>query len=223
MGAVVSRVLEGARCPVITASNRDVVRSVAPLPARRSDRNASRSIRGVLAATDLSDVSSAGLTFARWLGEALHCPVHVLHVVESPWTRSPAYASPPPETIETLRRTAARTLTDCDRREGLVQASSSCGRPLVRIGDPATEIVRCAEDLGDDLIVVGTHGRSARGRRMLGSVARDVLARATCPILTISPLSARRIRQRTEAVAERPPETTTVATTRRLALTAGAA
>jgi hypothetical protein len=120
---------------------------------------------------------------------------------------------------------------------GADQASSSNGRPLVRIGDPATEIVRCAADLGDDLIVVGTHGRGAFGRRMLGSVARDVLARATCPILTISPLSARRIRQRIHAggevlaaggtidpvAAERPPEIATIGTTRRVASTAGAA
>jgi nucleotide-binding universal stress UspA family protein len=84
MGAVVSRVLEGARCPVLTAPTRQAARTVASLPAPPSASRAARPIRGVLAATDLSEVSSVALGFARGLGEALHCPVHVLHVVESP-------------------------------------------------------------------------------------------------------------------------------------------
>lgn len=38
-----------------------------------------------------------------------------------------------------------------------------------------------------DLIVLGTHGRGAFKRLLLGSVAEDIFRHATCPVLTIGP------------------------------------
>jgi nucleotide-binding universal stress UspA family protein len=52
-------------------------------------------------------------------------------------------------------------------------------------GDPATEIVRLAEQEGVDLIVLGTHGRTGLKRLLMGSVAEAVVRRATCPVLTV--------------------------------------
>ncbi|HEY2942017.1 MAG TPA: universal stress protein [Vicinamibacteria bacterium] len=56
----------------------------------------------------------------------------------------------------------------------------------VREGKPAGEIVRAAQDLGVDLIVMGTHGRSGFQRWVLGSVTEKVLRQAPCPVLTVS-------------------------------------
>jgi nucleotide-binding universal stress UspA family protein len=52
-------------------------------------------------------------------------------------------------------------------------------------GDAAEEILRVAEEVGCDLIVMGTHGRSGLGRLLMGSVAEAVLRRARCPVLTV--------------------------------------
>lgn len=58
-------------------------------------------------------------------------------------------------------------------------------------GDPAYEIVAAAKEIGADLIVMGTHGRSGFGRLVLGSVAEQVLRKAPCPVLTVkSPMLA---------------------------------
>jgi nucleotide-binding universal stress UspA family protein len=46
-------------------------------------------------------------------------------------------------------------------------------------------IVTVAEDLGCDLIVMGTHGRTGLRRMFLGSVAERVLRTAPCPVLTV--------------------------------------
>lgn len=55
-------------------------------------------------------------------------------------------------------------------------------RPLVRIGHPAEEILKAAEEEGAEMIIVG-----ARGRRLvnlfMGSVSREVANRATVPVL----------------------------------------
>lgn len=157
MGAVVSRVLESAPCPVITTPAPEEARMLAPSPRPHPAPDAA-TIRGILAASDFSQVSNAAVDYARQLGAQLHCPVHVLHV-------------------------AASASAD---RSGLEPDS------LVRVGDPATEVLRCAGELGDDLIVLGTRGRGAVGRSLLGSVARDVVARATGPTFTVTPSGARR-------------------------------
>ena len=63
--------------------------------------------------------------------------------------------------------------------------------PLVRVshrfarGDAADEIVRLAEEVNADLIVMGTHGRGGLSRLLLGSVAEAVMRTAPCPVLTV--------------------------------------
>jgi len=49
-------------------------------------------------------------------------------------------------------------------------------------GSPAGEILQRAEEWEADLIVVGSHGRSALGRLILGSVSQRVVTDATCSV-----------------------------------------
>jgi nucleotide-binding universal stress UspA family protein len=52
-------------------------------------------------------------------------------------------------------------------------------------GDPATQIVRVAQETGCDLIVLGTHGRTGLDRLLMGGVAEQVVRLASCPVLTL--------------------------------------
>lgn len=52
-----------------------------------------------------------------------------------------------------------------------------------RTGDPAEQIILTAIEREADLIVVGSHGRPAVPRLVLGSVARSVLVNAPCSVL----------------------------------------
>ena len=52
----------------------------------------------------------------------------------------------------------------------------------VRMGFPRKVISDCAKELQADLIMVGSHGHSAIGRFLLGSVAQAVLRIAPCPV-----------------------------------------
>jgi nucleotide-binding universal stress UspA family protein len=53
------------------------------------------------------------------------------------------------------------------------------------MGDPGREIVRAAQEWHADLIVLGTHGRNALGRLMMGSTAEAVFRHAPCPVLLV--------------------------------------
>src|SRR5262245_24645157 len=53
------------------------------------------------------------------------------------------------------------------------------------IGSPATAIVYLAEKENVELIVMPTHGRTGLLRVLMGSVAEEVVRKATCPVLTV--------------------------------------
>src|SRR5687768_5046200 len=52
----------------------------------------------------------------------------------------------------------------------------------VRNGSPAFELLNHAEEYQPQLIVVGSHGRNALGRFVLGSVSQKVLTEAVCSV-----------------------------------------
>ncbi len=54
----------------------------------------------------------------------------------------------------------------------------------VEVGSPKLEIIRVAESVGADLIVMGSHGRHGLGR-LLGSTAAGVVNHATCDVLAV--------------------------------------
>lgn len=49
----------------------------------------------------------------------------------------------------------------------------------------AAAIVRKAEDDGADLIVLGSRGSTGLRRVLIGSIAKDVVERAHCPVLVV--------------------------------------
>lgn len=53
------------------------------------------------------------------------------------------------------------------------------------VGEPASQIVGTAQEFHCDIIVMGTHGRSALGNLVLGSVATRVIAEAHVPVLVL--------------------------------------
>jgi nucleotide-binding universal stress UspA family protein len=73
---------------------------------------------------------------------------------------------------------------------------------LLEEGDPAAQILRVAQETNCDLIVMGSHGRTGLDRLLMGSVAEQVVRRASCPVLTVkapfplSPSAADSIREK---------------------------
>jgi nucleotide-binding universal stress UspA family protein len=55
----------------------------------------------------------------------------------------------------------------------------------VEVGDAATSICAVAEELGVDVIVVGSHGRTGLSRFFLGSTSEHVIRHAPCPVLVV--------------------------------------
>ena len=53
------------------------------------------------------------------------------------------------------------------------------------VGPPVTSICQTAEDEGAEMIIIGSHGRGAIDRMVLGSVSHGVLYRSRMPVLVV--------------------------------------
>lgn len=78
---------------------------------------------------------------------------------------------------------SARERLRSDFPDWNVEADSS-------LGSPARELIAKADEWEPDLIVIGSHGRTALGRFILGSVSQKVLAEARCTVRIARRLSA---------------------------------
>jgi glycine betaine transporter len=138
-------------------------------------------IRTILVPTDFSDYSERALSYAEVLGKNVGARIVLLHVIDAlsfVVTESLQW-----EDIYRRLRASAKPLL-----EGQVRKTEKKGLPaaydLVQ-GAPYDQIVKKAGEIGADLIVMGTHGRTGMSHLLLGSVAERVVRLAPCPVLTV--------------------------------------
>lgn len=141
----------------------------------------------LLVAVDFTSTSEHALERALDFAESLKARVTVLHVYALPSLRI-ADSDYIPSAEEVARVTAAAE----SQLDALIKKHARPGvqiDQLLRTGrPPAEEVNAVAAETSADLIVVGTHGRGAIGRALLGSVATDVLRTARVPVLTVHDL-----------------------------------
>ena len=68
---------------------------------------------------------------------------------------------------------------------GFFLARARAVNPDFEAEDAVAEIIHDAEELGSDLIVLGTHGTGGLAHLVLGSVAQKVLRTSPIPVLTV--------------------------------------
>jgi nucleotide-binding universal stress UspA family protein len=152
-----------------------MARTSRPRPA---EEEVMYTIRKVLHPTDFSGEAAAAFRVACSLALRHEAELVVLHVIPPPLTWGEAVARMPPDGYE--EQLWREYLTPMQPTEPGVRLERR-----LEEGDPAKKIVAVADELGCDLIVVGTHGRGGLGRLLMGSVADKVLRKAPCPVLTV--------------------------------------
>jgi nucleotide-binding universal stress UspA family protein len=140
----------------------------------------------VLVATDFSDPAAAALSYGRELARQFGATLHLVHVVDDIGASTPGFpelagtlGTLQLETTMTGRMKVDALLSDRDRAQ--LRARSVVLTAL----NPARAILAYARDHQVNLIVMGTHGRGAVARMMMGSVAERVVRSAPCPVLTV--------------------------------------
>lgn len=146
------------------------------------------SYKRILMATDFSDYSKEALGYAIYLAKQFDAGLYLLHVFEVPTYSHPG-VSPgmQPEVqrwIQGLREEAENRLNAL--KEELEDQAVKV-HPILKEGNVFMEILKAAEEIPADLIVLGTHGRTGLPHVFLGSVAERVVRKASCPVVTVRP------------------------------------
>jgi nucleotide-binding universal stress UspA family protein len=118
----------------------------------------------ILCAIDDSAAAEGILDTARWLAEKLQAPLTVMHVVGDRGD-------------------------EADELVGRVRARLGDEHAEVRlaVGSPAEAIREAADSENAELLVVGSRGRSGLRSAVLGSVSRELAARAGRPVVVVPP------------------------------------
>lgn len=136
----------------------------------------------ILVPIDFSECSERALKVGLEMAKAFGASVHVVHVYPAS-----AYVAPPlvpgPVLVGQFRDQSQKAFEEYLARIKNEHGVAIPGTLLE--GVPHAEIVRLASELGADLIVMGTHGRTGLEHLLLGSVAERVLRTSTIPVLTV--------------------------------------
>jgi len=142
-----------------------------------------KTIEKILVAVDFSEYADSVLDVAVEFAGQLNAELHLIHAfdVRIPLV-TPYEVAIPTAFIEEAREAAASKLAALIQKvadDGVTATSHLSEVPA------ASAIVDLAEELGADLIIMGTRGHTGLKHVLLGSVAERTLRHAPCSVLTV--------------------------------------
>ncbi len=139
-------------------------------------------INKILVPTDGSEPSHRAAEFAIALAKNFNAEIIAVYVIDRFIIEEVSKVHERRELEKEIKSKAERTLNyvvKSAEMEGL-RASS-----VILEGPPYDQIVRQAEALNVDVIVMGTTGRRGMERILIGSVAERVIEYAPCPVIVV--------------------------------------
>jgi len=135
----------------------------------------------ILAAIDGSPASAnVATTAARLAHTFAGAELHLLHVID---TSAEADST---TLAENAKEREARHQKHLDHAAALIlELDLVRAQEHLVLGSPKGVVLEVAAELGADLIVVGTHGRTGINRLLVGSVAELIVRSAHCPVLVV--------------------------------------
>jgi nucleotide-binding universal stress UspA family protein len=146
-------------------------------------------ISKILVPTDGSETAAKAVKYAADLALKVGAEVILLGVIENNLYAAPSMpgAVVPTHLIEPVEEYIREALTGMLKEMAKVYAQ--CGVPVktvIRSGFPVEEIIQEAEKSKADLIVIGSHGKSALRAALLGSVTFGVIHKdSKVPVLVV--------------------------------------
>lgn len=145
-------------------------------------------MKRIVAALDFSDASDAVVKTAGELAAALGTKLDLVHVLE-PEPAYTAYGFTPEEfpAIHTFQKEAHARATKKleDFRVHIPGVEVNSLETHLVQGLPAQTLLKYAEEVGADLVVLGTHGHGVIASVLLGSVADALVRKARVPTLVV--------------------------------------
>lgn len=144
-------------------------------------------IKNIVVPTDFSRLSQSAFEYARDLAERMDATIHLVYVLEKnpPFLVAKGLHVDEDTVMKSMEEEAHKQLDEF--ADELSEDLPIKIIPTLRRGMDYEEIVNYAKEIGAELIVIATHGRTGLLHNLLGSVAEKVIRYAKCPVLVINP------------------------------------
>ncbi len=160
----------------LLGSTTEQVLQASPVPVLFVRERCEPKFKQFLVPSDLSDAALPALDYATSLAGLTKAKVILLHVV-APYEGSP-------EAWDELKREIREELERWSSRVVEPSEAPTIEAKVIRYHHPGAGITDFARENQVDLIIIPTHGHSALGRLIFGSVAAHVIYYATCPVIS---------------------------------------
>jgi nucleotide-binding universal stress UspA family protein len=142
----------------------------------------------ILVPIDLTDCSEEVVQRAAKLAREAKSEVLLLHVARLPEGIQGGTLVKSSETgqLATAKEhLIAEALASLAPYKATLEEHGITTHPLVKIGDPAEQILLLARQHDAGTIIMGTHGRSGFARFVFGSIAENVIRRSEAPVMVV--------------------------------------
>ncbi len=138
----------------------------------------------ILVPVDFSTTCNKAFAYARGMVKSWGGELHLLHVLDTDFLTGAVHITIEPldESVAKWRKRAEEKLATTYHGE---DGTDLPGKIHIREGKPHDEILKAAEELDVDMIIIGSHGRHGIERAIFGSVAERVVKNAPMPVLVI--------------------------------------
>jgi nucleotide-binding universal stress UspA family protein len=141
-------------------------------------------IRPILVAVDFSAASQRALAWAIEHAARTASDLHTVHVIDRRLRRGDL-AADPGSLRDELAEVHAEAAGELAKQVDAEQRATLVLHEHVAIGAPADEILAVAAEINAGTVVVGSHGKGAIERMLLGSVAEKVARHARCTVVVV--------------------------------------
>jgi nucleotide-binding universal stress UspA family protein len=142
-------------------------------------------LKSIVVGTDFSICAARALAWAVSLAQSSGARVHLVHVLLEPVQALDVAAALPYPDGEVRKDWEDAARVKLDREMKAAEKRGVATTAEIRWGRPSDTIVDAAARQKASLIVLGTHGRSALEKLLLGSTAERVLRLSPIPVLTV--------------------------------------
>lgn len=136
----------------------------------------------ILCPVDFSDCSNLALDYTLAIAAEQGAMVSVMHVLPEVLSEHYPYLAEPMVPTDESRE---RALEQLGRFVHRARARKVTTDVILEDGEVVEEVLKRAEALPADLVVMGTHGRRGFTRLLLGSVTERILRRSKAPVLSV--------------------------------------
>ncbi len=154
-------------------------------PEEAEDPLSHARVKRILVPLDFSPASRNALRFAREWAARFGSEICLLHVVEATYPIAEFGAVPYSPSLPASEEAHSQALTGLHNLAAHEIGGITEVPVFIRDGVPYDQIVNAARELGADLIIISTHGRTGLSHALMGSTAERVVRHATCPVLTL--------------------------------------